>query len=160
MSLFLNTTRRSYFMALTNDFPAVTRLPMIARPFSSKETHPIKHAPGWKQENASDSEANVKADREPQVYSTEQMQRESVEHLKNNAESLADQAKEYVDKARVVGEKMSEKSKEYAAQASENISDQTTIESTESIVNRVKTGADKVTQVVVDTAKKVAGMNR
>ncbi|KAK9764438.1 hypothetical protein K7432_008042 [Basidiobolus ranarum] len=43
----------------------------------------IKNHPGWNEKLASHSEASVKADRTPEVPA-EQMQKETVEHIKNN----------------------------------------------------------------------------
>ncbi|KAG0341660.1 hypothetical protein BG000_008350 [Podila horticola] len=41
----------------------------------------LKTAPGWDDDNATESEADVKADRESQPKSVEMLQRESVERL-------------------------------------------------------------------------------
>jgi hypothetical protein len=45
-----------------------------------KSQSPVKSAPGWNEKLASDSEAIVKAEREPDV-STEQMQQQTVQYL-------------------------------------------------------------------------------
>ncbi|KAG0203964.1 hypothetical protein BGX28_003932 [Mortierella sp. GBA30] len=64
------------------------RLSVITRAFFSnarqgKESELLKHAPGWKHENASESEASIKADREPQPETLEYLQDETTKHLKN-----------------------------------------------------------------------------
>ena len=41
----------------------------------------LKSAPGWNNDNATESEADVKADREPLPKSLEELQKESVENL-------------------------------------------------------------------------------
>lgn len=41
----------------------------------------IKSAPLWRDENATESEADVKADREPLPSNMDELQRESVEHI-------------------------------------------------------------------------------
>ncbi|KAG0345293.1 hypothetical protein BG004_003806 [Podila humilis] len=44
----------------------------------------MKHAPGWKLGDATQSEAFVKADREPLPEDLKELQRRSLEHLPNN----------------------------------------------------------------------------
>ncbi|KAG0371326.1 hypothetical protein BC939DRAFT_478681 [Gamsiella multidivaricata] len=152
MSLLRHTARRSFNVALTYNTPAVARLPLFARTISSQaplfnQKEVIKHAPGWKQENASASEATVKADREPHPKNMKDLQDETVEHLtsdsthavhdlKNEAESMGKKAaaagermtenlsgnsKEYADMAKNAGERISKNlsgnSKEYADKA-------------------------------------------
>ncbi|KAI8595490.1 hypothetical protein EDD21DRAFT_391099 [Dissophora ornata] len=137
MSLLRHTARRSLNVVMTHNIPVVARLPLFARVISSnaslfKENDLMKHAPGWKHENASDSEASIKADREPQPKNVEDLQKETVEHLKqdgsnttgdlkNKAEALSEdlskQAKEYANKAKAAGENLVEQSKEYAQKA-------------------------------------------
>ncbi|KAF9350236.1 hypothetical protein BGX26_011550 [Mortierella sp. AD094] len=178
MSLIRHTARRSFNVVLVNNTPAVSRLPIIARAFSNngsqyKDQDAIKHAPGWKNENASESEASVKADREAHPPSTEHLQRESVEHLKsygdhaihdlkNKAqaveENVSKNAKEYANKAKKEAENVSENAKEYADKAKKEAE-----KSSETLVDGVKSGAEKVTQFVkesVDSAKKAVGMDK
>lgn len=85
----------------------------------------IKHAPGWKHENASESEASVKADREPHARDVSHMQNETVKHLKRGEEDFVDNLKtkatetvqEYVDKAKSMGTQVSDNGGEYVDKA-------------------------------------------
>ncbi|KAG0322206.1 hypothetical protein BGZ97_008170 [Linnemannia gamsii] len=43
----------------------------------------IKSAPMWNNENATESEADVKADRDPMPSNMNELQRESVEHIRS-----------------------------------------------------------------------------
>ncbi|KAI1316109.1 hypothetical protein EDD11_010423 [Mortierella claussenii] len=128
MSLLRHTTRRSFNVAMINT-PAVARLPLFARTFSSqtslfKDKNVIKHAPGWDHEKASASEASVKADREPHPKNVEHLQQETVKHLhQDNGDVLNDMK----NKAQSVGENVSQQTKEYANKAKnigENLADQ------------------------------------
>ncbi|KAF9114769.1 hypothetical protein BGX27_009890 [Mortierella sp. AM989] len=159
MSLLRNPARRSFNVALSNNLPAVTRLPLIARTFSSSQNKNkeelLKHAPGWKDEHASESEAIVKADREPHYPDLDHLQRQSVEHLKGQSDDAVQDLK---DKAQAVGDNVSEHTKEYAHKAKEEVQ-----KSNETLVDGVKIGAEKVTKFVkesVDTAKKAVGMDK
>ncbi|KAG0223742.1 hypothetical protein B0O80DRAFT_432967 [Mortierella sp. GBAus27b] len=141
MSFLSYTTRRSLNVGLSHTRP-VARWPLAVRTLSSAATQPrerdaIKHAPGWRHEDASESEANVKADREPPPQDVKSMQHESVKHLKDRAsgdelsssattaattqaihdlknkaqslgEDLSGMGHEYAQKARGVGEKVAE----------------------------------------------------
>ncbi|KAF9080872.1 hypothetical protein BGX23_001561, partial [Mortierella sp. AD031] len=124
MSLLLRVTaRRSFNTALVNTHPVVARAPLLARPFSNhavqaneQKEELMRHAPGWKRENASESEASVKADREPYTQDVSHMQNETVKHLKNGEENAVDNlktraaeiTKEYVDKAKSMGSQVSD----------------------------------------------------
>ncbi|KAF9977001.1 hypothetical protein BGZ73_007307 [Actinomortierella ambigua] len=69
----------------------------------AKHHDELKSAPGWKEENATDSEADIKADREPLPKNVQELQSETIEHLrskeslydhvKNEAETMAQKAK-------------------------------------------------------------------
>jgi len=131
MSLLRITARRSINAALYNTFPAVARVPLAARALSSNAAQSdneelIKHAPGWKHENASDSEAIVKADRENH-RDVSHLQNETVKHLKKGEEDFVDNiktrvtetAKDYVDKAKSMGSHVSEQGGEYVDKAKE-----------------------------------------
>ncbi|KAF9199315.1 hypothetical protein BGZ49_010600 [Haplosporangium sp. Z 27] len=162
MSLLRIASRRSFNVALaTRNAPAVARLPIIARSFASKED-PIKHAPGWRGENASDSEASVKADRENHPANVEDLQKQSVEHLKSNSDHAIHDLKEKVEKAQhIVEENVSqveENTKEFAEKAKKEFG-----KSSESIVDGVKSGTDKATEFVkesFESVKKAVGMNK
>ncbi|KAF9951609.1 hypothetical protein BGZ72_006923 [Mortierella alpina] len=52
----------------------------------------IKHAPGWQEELASESEADVKADREPMPRDIHQLQHESVMAIREKHHSTMDTA--------------------------------------------------------------------
>lgn len=108
----------------------------------------LKHAPGWKRENASDSEASVKADREPHPPNVEHMQNETVKHLKNDRGSPSVQE---------LKEEAEQKGKEFLNKAKDQ-----TQQKEESVIDGVKTGAQKVSDFVkesVDSAKKAVGMD-
>jgi len=85
----------------------------------------MKHAPGWKHENASESEASVKADREPHSRDVSHMQDDTVKHLKRGEEDLVDNlktkatetAQEYMDKAKSMGSQVSDYGGEYVDKA-------------------------------------------
>ncbi|KAF9138851.1 hypothetical protein BGX30_008648 [Mortierella sp. GBA39] len=85
----------------------------------------MKHAPGWKHENASESEASVKADREPHFRDVSHMQDDTVKHLKQGGEDLVDNlktkatetAQEYVNKAMSMGSQVSDYGGEYVDKA-------------------------------------------
>lgn len=83
----------------------------------------MKHAPGWKHENASQSEANVKADREPAPPNVEHLQNESVEHLKGKGDTMSKSATSAMhglkNKAQAMSENMSGQSQEYARKTME-----------------------------------------
>ncbi|KAF9962799.1 hypothetical protein BGZ65_007891 [Modicella reniformis] len=133
MSLLRLTAHRSINAAVIHNTRAIIRLPIVAtRTFTSTlpngvpqiEHHPkhdiVKNAPGWKHENASQSEANVKADRAPHPSDLRTLQDESVEHLKNifsssSSQSATQTAKEAVNdlknKAQSMGENLSQKAK-------------------------------------------------
>ncbi|KAK3809190.1 MAG: hypothetical protein J3Q66DRAFT_353180 [Benniella sp.] len=126
MSLFRYTASRT----LIANTRAIPRLPLVAvRPFFSpapqveEERDLLKHAPGWKHENASQSEANVKADREPSPPNVKHMQNESVEHLKGKADDMSKSAtstmQDLKGKAQEMSENMSGQSQEYARKAME-----------------------------------------
>ncbi|KAF9156899.1 hypothetical protein BG015_010834 [Linnemannia schmuckeri] len=131
MSLLRITARRSLNAALSNTAPAVARVPLLARSLASnaaqKDDELIKHAPGWKHENASESEASVKADREPHSRDVSHMQDETVKHLKRGEEDFVDNlkakasdtAEEYVNKAKSVGSQVSNYGGEYVDKASQ-----------------------------------------
>ncbi|KAF9902792.1 hypothetical protein EC991_004527 [Linnemannia zychae] len=85
----------------------------------------MKHAPGWKHENASDSEAIVKADREPHPKDVSDMQHETVKHLKKDEGDFIDNlktkatetAKEIADKAKSMSSHTSSQGGEYLDKA-------------------------------------------
>ncbi|KAF9987649.1 hypothetical protein BGZ75_000296 [Mortierella antarctica] len=146
------TARRSLNVALVHNSPAIARVPVLARTFSTnttlqQENELLKHAPGWKRENASESEASVKADREPHPANVEHMQNETVRHLKNDGSTSVQDLKEEAEK----------KGKEFLDKAKSEIPQQE-----ESVIDGVKAGAQKVTDFVkgsVDSAKKAVGMD-
>ncbi|KAF9120386.1 hypothetical protein BGW39_011462 [Mortierella sp. 14UC] len=131
MSLLRPAARRSLNAALSNTTPAVVRVPLLARSLfshvaqNSQKEELMKHAPGWKHENASESEANVKADREPHPKDVSHMQHETVKHLKNDEEDFIDNlktkasetAKEFADKAKSMGSDTSNQGGEYLDKA-------------------------------------------
>ncbi|CAG8435162.1 981_t:CDS:2 [Scutellospora calospora] len=53
------------------------------RLLGGKVKGPMKHAPGWNERLASDSEAMVKAEREPDHQSIAELQQETLSHLLN-----------------------------------------------------------------------------
>ncbi|KAF9159312.1 hypothetical protein DFQ26_006711 [Actinomortierella ambigua] len=53
----------------------------------------LKSAPGWKEENATDSEADVKADREPLPKNVKELQSESIQNLRSK-ETLFDKVQD------------------------------------------------------------------
>ncbi|GJJ78756.1 hypothetical protein EMPS_11115 [Entomortierella parvispora] len=126
MSLYRHSVRRSMNVALAN--PSTTahlRPPALSRALSNnaqfnelhqrkKDKTVIKHAPGWKQEDASESEANVKADREPHPRNVEHLQRETVDHLHGDGDTLLTDMKE---RAQVIGKNIAKASKEYSDKA-------------------------------------------
>ncbi|CAO3570337.1 unnamed protein product [Mortierella alpina] len=153
MSLLRVTARRSLNVALAHNSPAIARVPVLARTFSTnttlqqQENELLKHAPGWKHENASESEASVKADREPHPANVEHLQNETVKHLKNDRSTSVQDLKEEAEK----------KGKEFIDKAKSEIPRQE-----ESVIDGVKAGAQKVTEFVkgsVDSAKKAVGMD-
>ncbi|KAF9290965.1 hypothetical protein BGZ68_005552 [Mortierella alpina] len=88
--------------------PAAALLPHWGRYFSgSSQNHKkmdvIKSAPGWQEELASESEADVKADREPMPRDIHQLQHESVQAIRekhhNTIETAAQTLKHDFDKA-------------------------------------------------------------
>lgn len=99
--------------------------PLLYRPQSSapqpQENNSIKHAPGWRHENASQSEANVKADREPLSSNVQSMQKESVRHLKDKDGSTTATASRVMqdlkNKAQSVGENLSGQGQQVAQKA-------------------------------------------
>ncbi|KAG0007371.1 hypothetical protein BGZ80_004735 [Entomortierella chlamydospora] len=125
MSLLRHTARRSFNAVLANNTTAFSRL-TIARGFadhspqSRGQDNEIKHAPGWRSEDASESEANVKADREDRTpdTNTEHLQRESVEHLMNQVDHAIHGLKEEVQSAKT---NVVKNAKEYANKASETV---------------------------------------
>jgi len=131
MSLLRITARRSLNATLSNTTPAIARVPLLARSLASnaaqKDDELIKHAPGWKHENASESEASVKADREPHSRDVSRMQDETVKHLKRGEEDFidnvkakaSDTAEEYVNKAKSVGSQVSNYGGEYVDKATQ-----------------------------------------
>lgn len=76
---------------------------------TGKDRTVIKHAPGWKHEQASESEANVKADREPHPRNIEHLQNETIDHLHGDGDTLLKDMKE---KAQAVGRNVAKASKE------------------------------------------------
>jgi len=140
---------RSINAAVIHNTRAIIRLPLVAsRTFVSggpqvdRPQDILKNAPGWKHENASQSEANVKADRSPHPADVRSLQNESVEHLKRSGahgntfssttQSAAQTARGAVEdlkkKAQSMGENISEQSKEYtqkAKQVGENMVENT-----------------------------------
>ncbi|KAF9354182.1 hypothetical protein BGX34_011174 [Mortierella sp. NVP85] len=129
MSLFRYTASRTLNVPIAPR--AIPRLPLVvaARSFSSPAPQVqdkedlLKHAPGWKHENASQSEANVKADREPAPSNVQSMQKDSVEHLKGKADDMSRSATSAMEgvknKAQAMSENMSGQSQEYARKAVE-----------------------------------------
>ncbi|KAF8948791.1 hypothetical protein BGZ46_005296, partial [Entomortierella lignicola] len=115
---------------------------------------PIKHAPGWRGENASDSEASVKADRENHPANVEDLQKQSVEHLKSDSDHAIHGLKEKVEKAQhIVEENVSqveENTKEFAEKAKKEFG-----KSGENIVDGVKSGTDKATEFVKESFESV-----
>ncbi|KAG0316113.1 hypothetical protein BGZ99_007042, partial [Dissophora globulifera] len=125
------------------------------------ESDPIKHAPGWKHENASDSEASVKADREPQPRNVEHLQRETVEHLRQNnaytvddlknkaeavGENISEQAKGYANKAKAAGESVAEQSKEYAQQAKKVVDENVSSKQAEEYTQKAKAAGEQASK--------------
>ncbi|KAF9941631.1 hypothetical protein BGZ75_003464 [Mortierella antarctica] len=81
----------------TGAAPAAALLPHWTRPFSSssqnhKKMDVIKSAPGWQEELASESEADVKADREPMPRDIHQLQYESVKAIREKHHSSMEDA--------------------------------------------------------------------
>ncbi|KAF9899017.1 hypothetical protein BX616_003361 [Lobosporangium transversale] len=171
MSLLRHTVRRSFNVAIANkNTPAVTRIPLVARTFSSNtpqynDQNLIKHAPGWEEGNASASEASVKADREPHPEDVRHLQNESVKHLKDKhgdsasmvddlkikaqdaGENMSNQAKQYANKAMNRGETLAQQGKEYAQKAmnvGENMSESLTGQSKE-YAQKIKNAAEDMT---------------
>ncbi|KAF9568329.1 hypothetical protein EC968_002982 [Mortierella alpina] len=88
--------------------PAATLLPHWSRHFSGssanhKKMDVIKSAPGWQEELASESEADVKADRDPMPRDIHQLQYESVKAIRekhhSSVENAAQTLKHDFDKA-------------------------------------------------------------
>ncbi|KAF8929264.1 hypothetical protein BGZ47_001173 [Haplosporangium gracile] len=137
MSLLRITARRSLNATLSNTTPAIARVPLLARSLASNAAHKddelIKHAPGWKHENASESEASVKADREPHSRDVSRMQDETVQHLKRGEEGFIDNVKaktsetaeEYVNKAKSAGQHAKEEYGDKAKKAGQEAKDKT-----------------------------------
>ncbi|KAF9307889.1 hypothetical protein BGZ91_008117 [Linnemannia elongata] len=131
MSLFRLTAHRSVNTVISNSTPAVARVPLLVRSLASNTAQKeekeelIKHAPGWKHENASESEASVKADREPYAQDVSHMQHETVKHLKRGEEDFVDNlktkatetAQEVMDKAKSMGSQASDYGGEYVDKA-------------------------------------------
>ncbi|KAG0054302.1 hypothetical protein BGZ83_011507 [Gryganskiella cystojenkinii] len=178
MSLFRHSARRSMNVALAQN---TSQLPILSRAFAnstareanqlsqrderppSKDKTVIKHAPGWKHENASDSEASVKADREPHAPNVKHLQNETVDHLHGDGDTLlhdlkekaqavgynvAQAGKEYAHKAQDMGENLSQSGQKYLNQTKEEVqhlSEKTSNQSQE-VAQKVKTEAGKVTE--------------
>ncbi|KAG0271881.1 hypothetical protein BGZ95_000258 [Linnemannia exigua] len=130
MSLLRLTARRSLGTALSSTTPAVCRIPVLARPLSiytaqrQQREDLMKHAPGWKHENASESEASVKADREPHSRDVTHMQQETIKHMKEEEDvidnikaKVSETASEFVDKAKSLGSDASNQGGEYIDKA-------------------------------------------
>ncbi|KAG9062908.1 hypothetical protein KI688_004505 [Linnemannia hyalina] len=131
MSLLRLTARRSVNSALFNGTPGFARVPLLARSLASNAAQKdekeelMKHAPGWKHENASESEASVKADREPHSRDVSHMQDDTVKHLKQGEEDFVDHIKAkatetaqgYMDKAKSMGSQASDQGGEYVDKA-------------------------------------------
>ncbi|KAF9178239.1 DnaJ sub C member 7, partial [Haplosporangium sp. Z 11] len=151
MSLLQRTARRSFSIALSNNTSATSRLPFAARAFSSNapqwgHNELLKNAPGWKHENASASEASVKADRDPQPTNIQDLQRETVEHVKktdsrgnkSTIDSVKDVANMMKDEASKKGEEYMEEGKEAFNKAKTQASNMT-----EDIMRKGQETADK-----------------
>ncbi|KAG0358573.1 hypothetical protein BGX24_005951 [Mortierella sp. AD032] len=131
MSLLRLTARRSLNAAFSNTTPAVVRVPILTRTLSchaaqrQQKEDMMKHAPGWKRENASESEASVKADREPNPRDVSDMQHDTIEHLKkeeadiisNFKAKVSETASEFADKAKSLGSHASDQGEEYIDKA-------------------------------------------
>ncbi|KAI8597126.1 hypothetical protein EDD21DRAFT_447269 [Dissophora ornata] len=85
MSQLRTTVSRSFSLAQKNGAaPVAAFLPHWVRSFSSspqglnKKKAVLKNAPGWNPALATESEADVKADREPLPGNVEELQRETV----------------------------------------------------------------------------------
>ncbi|KAF9919972.1 hypothetical protein FBU30_010302 [Linnemannia zychae] len=126
------TVRRSS-LALYKAFPVATKSSLV-RNLSNQAAHSedseglMKHAPGWKHENASESEANVKADREPQPQDVSHLQDETVKYFKKDGEEdfldnlkakATEGATSLLHKAKSIGSQASNQGGEYMDKARE-----------------------------------------
>ncbi|KAG0264368.1 hypothetical protein BG011_006974 [Mortierella polycephala] len=186
MSLLHRTARRSFKIALSSNTSAISRLPFVARPLSSKapkqgENELLKNAPGWRHEDASESEASVKADREPAFRNVQDLQDETAEHMKRNGshssnttvDSMKDAANNMKDKVSQKSKEYTEKGKEYyektkveAGEVTEDIlQGRAKINASpkdESVLGSVKAEAQKAkehAQESFESAKKAVGMD-
>ncbi|KAG0233607.1 hypothetical protein BGW41_001425 [Actinomortierella wolfii] len=99
---------------------------------SKPQRDEIKSAPGWREENATEAEADVKADREPLPKDVEELQHESIENLKAK-ESLFEKVQEET---------------QHLKEEAHNIE--------KSVLKGVKNTASTVKEAVVDSADFVA----
>ncbi|KAF9190979.1 hypothetical protein BGZ51_007997 [Haplosporangium sp. Z 767] len=99
MSLLRTTATRSFAVArIHGAAPMATFLPLWSRSFSNTfgvyKKDVIKSAPEWNPDLASESEADVKADRDPMPRNVAELQRETVEVIRER-DSVAGNLKEF-----------------------------------------------------------------
>ncbi|KAF9365523.1 hypothetical protein BGX34_009666 [Mortierella sp. NVP85] len=164
---------------------ATTLLPHWSRSFSNstlsnKEKNVIKSAPGWNPDLATESEADVKADRDPLPKNIKELQKETIEviienqggnKVKQAAERISEKFEKFEDKLEKNIEEKGEKAVERLARRAEAAG--TTLGTAtgtikgraehveETVVDEVKSGAHKVSSFVkgsLDSVKKTVGL--
>ncbi|KAF9584068.1 hypothetical protein BGW38_007697 [Lunasporangiospora selenospora] len=120
MSLIISSSQRSFqLLRQLGTAPAAATAAAVShkasRYFSSTpKAHlkdQLKSAPGWNEANASESEADIKADREPLPSNVKELQRESVEAIKEDMK--ADKYKSFEEKVEIHIHETSEQFKSY-----------------------------------------------
>ncbi|KAG0034616.1 hypothetical protein BGZ81_003929 [Podila clonocystis] len=81
MSILHKTARQSSSLAFLWRSSSLAQVRTISIGAYNFHKDTLKTAPGWDDDNATESEADVKADREPLPKNVEELQRESVESL-------------------------------------------------------------------------------
>ncbi|KAG0261046.1 hypothetical protein BG011_001404 [Mortierella polycephala] len=99
MSLLRTAATRSFAVGrIHGAAPMATFLPLWSRSFSNTtgvyKKDMIKSAPGWDSDLASESEADVKADRDPLPRNVAELQRETIEVIREK-DSVANNMKEF-----------------------------------------------------------------